>query len=487
MSLMQQIPKEFYRVFRTKNREHYFAILVELYKANVDSYYAFGLSKSTCRDIISETMVRMEMIWQEDEEEQEQVQEIDFYDRQLELRTPTARSLSNLIQWGWLREEYDERQNEEILTFPEYSQMFVELLWQLSLEGDDQERESIMSIYSLLYTFHKDKDNNNEILKNAWKTSKRLTQLLTNMQDGMRTYFDKLSNQKNFLGIQQVLLQEINNNNSEKYAMLTTSDSFYRYKEQVKELVSDILSENEDYSMEIRERWMLAEPDSLEGKKLQRKLDKTQETNDYIVRIEREFDTIEQKYNKLIEQKAIFAQRALARVHFILQEGVEDSDNVATLVKLISSRLDGEIILEELRDRLSFSKPHTQFGEKSLYQKKNAVDRVFTPHAVEERKQEEEDMTAYIPKPLYSGAQLNAFRKKNTVGGRFVVSEDTIQDTSDLEKLMLLWQQITNDTEDVGEDKVKLGMEIHKQISDQQVVSYTKLVIEEDMDVGIYE
>ena len=236
--------------------------------------------------------------------------------------------------------------------------MFVELLWQLSLEGDDQERESIMSIYSLLYTFHKDKDNNNEILKNAWKTSKRLTQLLTNMQDGMRTYFDKLSNQKNFLGIQQVLLQEINNNNSEKYAMLTTSDSFYRYKEQVKELVSDILSENEDYSMEIRERWMLAEPDSLEGKKLQRKLDKTQETNDYIVRIEREFDTIEQKYNKLIEQKAIFAQRALARVHFILQEGVEDSDNVATLVKLISSRLDGEIILEELRDRLSFSKPH---------------------------------------------------------------------------------------------------------------------------------
>ena len=61
MSLMQQIPKEFYRVFRTKNREHYFAILVELYKANVDSYYAFGLSKSTCRDIISETMVRMEM------------------------------------------------------------------------------------------------------------------------------------------------------------------------------------------------------------------------------------------------------------------------------------------------------------------------------------------------------------------------------------------------------------------------------------------
>lgn len=66
------------------------------------------------------------------------------------------------------------------------------------------------------------------------------------MQDGMRSYFDELSSQKHFIGIQQVLVEEINNSDSKKYAILTTTDSFYRYKEAVKELISEILNENDE-------------------------------------------------------------------------------------------------------------------------------------------------------------------------------------------------------------------------------------------------
>ena len=62
----------------------------------------------------------------------------------------------------------------------------------------------------------------------------------------MRSYFDELSSQKHFIGIQQVLVEEINNSDSKKYAILTTTDSFYRYKEAVKELISEILNENDE-------------------------------------------------------------------------------------------------------------------------------------------------------------------------------------------------------------------------------------------------
>ena len=72
MSLMKQIPKDFYRVFRTKNREYYFAILVELYKANMEEYYTFGMTKNECRDVVNETMASLKIVWQEDEEEQEE-------------------------------------------------------------------------------------------------------------------------------------------------------------------------------------------------------------------------------------------------------------------------------------------------------------------------------------------------------------------------------------------------------------------------------
>ena len=75
--------------------------------------------------------------------------------------------------------------------------------------------------------------------------------MLANMQESMRGYFDELSRQKSFLGIQEVLVKEINNSDSKKYAILTTTDSFYRYKEAVKELIDQNLVENEDRYQEI--------------------------------------------------------------------------------------------------------------------------------------------------------------------------------------------------------------------------------------------
>lgn len=481
MSLLQQIPREFYNLFRTKNREYYFEILIALYQANMEEYHRFGMAKNTCRDRINETLVRLQIVWQEDEEENEQ--ETEESGEQMEIRTPAARSLANLIKWGWLREDYDEQLNEEILTFPEYSRMFVELFWELGLDSDSQERESIMAVYSLLYTYHMDKDHNNDILKNAWKTSRRLTLLLNNMQDGMRAYFDKLSAQRNVLGIQEVLVQELSNSDSKKYVMLTTTDSFYRYKEQVKELISNILEENESKSQEIRERWMVAEPDSKEAKILERKMKIYGETSEYMVHIEREFDSIEKKYNHLIEQKAVFAQRALARVRFMLQEGIEENENVAALIKLVSERLDGEKIVEELRERMTFSRPFHQMAERSLYQKRSAVERKFLPKPVEKTKEEPEEMTEFVPKPLYSGQELQEFRRKNTIGGRFMVTEESIEGMEDLEKLMLLWQQVTRDTREDAEDHITLGKEITRELSGSHSVTFTQLMIEEDSDV----
>ena len=122
MSLLKQIPKEFYNLFRTTNREYYFEILIDLYQANMEEYHTFGMDKNTCRDRINETMVRLQIVWQEDEEENEQ--ENQELGEQMEMRTPAARSLANLIKWGWLREDYDEQLNEEILTFPELRRSF---------------------------------------------------------------------------------------------------------------------------------------------------------------------------------------------------------------------------------------------------------------------------------------------------------------------------------------------------------------------------
>ena len=137
------------------------------------------------------------------------------------------------------------------LSFPEYSQLYVELFKKLQSGEDSRERESILSIYSALFTYQAEHEKNNGILRSALATSKNLETLLSNMQNGMRTYFDVLSASKNFIEIQQVLVEEINNSDSQKYAILTTTDSFYRYKESVKELVSQILSQHDLMKTEL--------------------------------------------------------------------------------------------------------------------------------------------------------------------------------------------------------------------------------------------
>lgn len=152
---------------------------------------------------------------------------------------------------------------------------------------------------------------NNDILKNALYTSKNLGQLLSNMQDGMRAYFDELSRMKDFIGIQKVLIKEINNSDSRRYAILTTTDSFYRYKEAVKELISKILNQNDDRRAELEGILSQTTPGTFERKRYEYSVEYCDKAGELVYKVEHEFDLIERKYNKLIEQKTILQRGRL--------------------------------------------------------------------------------------------------------------------------------------------------------------------------------
>ena len=52
--------------------------------------------------------------------------------------TPSA-ILNTLIRWGWIKSDYDEQLNTYILSFPEYSQLYVELFKKLQSGEDSRE------------------------------------------------------------------------------------------------------------------------------------------------------------------------------------------------------------------------------------------------------------------------------------------------------------------------------------------------------------
>ncbi len=466
MILKKQIPKDFYKLFRTKNRDAYMQFLVALYEENNEVYASLGLTTEECRAIIEDSIQRMGIVWEEEELEEEEE-----FDTLFSGMSPSG-ILNRLIRWGWLKSDFDEKLNTDVISFPEYSQLYAELFQKLQSEDDGKERESILSIYSALFTYHSDVEKNNDILKSALRTSKNLGQLLSNMQDGMRSYFDELSNQKNFIGIQEVLVEEINNSDSRKYAILTTTDSFYRYKEAVKELISQILNENETKRERLMREKQQLEVGSLAARRLQYSLEYCEDASRIVYRVEREFDLVERKYNKLIEQKTIFAKRALARIHYILQEGAGEEDNTVKFINLLDRSAKREQILEEMRDRIRLTTQFKNITDSSFSARRDRGDNEFTPVVLEtEESAGKQVMTDFVPKPLYTRKQLAEFRNRNMQNGSFMATEDTVQSVEDLEKLLFLWQEETENR--LGEDTVCVDGEIRG----KDGFTYSKLVI----------
>ena len=278
------------------------------------------------------------------------------------------------------------------------------------------------------------------------------------MQNGMRTYFEELSQSKNFMEIQQVLVDEINNSDSKRYAILTTTDSFYRYKEAVKELISRILYDNEQRKMQISVQLSRTAIDSVAYTRLEQSLNYYDEAAGMVYRIEREFDMIERKYNKLIEQKAVFARRALARIRYIFQEGAHDEDNILKLLHLLDTSPRREELMDKLGERIKLTVPYKIFDDDSMYKRREGADPQFHPLTAEEQSdQSRSEITDFVPKPLYTRKQLHAFRDKNMKDGVFRTTKDTVNSIEDLEKIMFLWQETTENQSDV--DVVDLGGE----------------------------
>ena len=474
MILKKKIPNDFYKLFRTKNREAYMQFVTAIYEENNEVYASLGLTQEECALIIENTIEKSKIVWQEEDD----MEEGETPDALFPSDSPSG-MLNHLIRWGWLKSDFDEKLNTCVISFPEYSQLYVELFKKLQSDDDSRERESMLSIYSALFTYHSDNEKNNDILKSALRTSKSLGQLLSNMQDGMRSYFDELSSQKHFIGIQQVLVEEINNSDSKKYAILTTTDSVYRYKEAVKELIDQNLAENELRQQELEQKifsMSTAERETLTGIRLQRALTRCEEASDLIVQIEREFDAVEKRYNRLIEQKTIFASRAAARIRYLLQEGDRREDKTLQLVNLLSRSDKKEEIIQDLAEKIQVTSPFRVITEKSLYTRRDSDKEAFAPAAVQKPVEEPENgLEEFVLKPLYTHREIDRFRRQHMKHGVFEADSKDIQSVEDLEKLFFVWQEATELAE--GKQKIEVGEELVSQ--GDTGFKFSRLTIEE--------
>lgn len=444
MALKDQLPEGFYKLFASKYREYYIRFLLALFHETAGLYSALSLTEGQVRAVIEEQMEGEGMVFLEEPEEEGE--NLTF------IPTP-ARFLGNLLSWGWMVREFDERTNEYFYGFPGYSLIWLELFEKLEEPEEDVSHESMRSVYSCLSTYLRDGDQDLEILKDGLKAARRLLQLLSNMQSGLAAYYDRLSAQKEVKGIQKVLVEEMNDRDSRKYAILTSADSFYRYKEAVKERIQEIFEEYEKRREKLEgengPETGLREENEETLRLRERRIARTREGDGLAGRILKEFERIEVKYNQLIEQKGVFAARANARIQYLMREGRDGEDDLLRLLALLRSGEHRQEILADLGAAMNLTAPERLMTGDSFYSPREER-REFAPSP----KQEEsgpENLEDFVVKPEYSQKEIEEFIRQNTRDGRFQVTEHTVNQVEDLEKLLLVWRDGA-----LGED----GMEI---------------------------
>lgn len=122
MILKKKIPNDFYKLFRTKNREAYMQFVTAIYEENNEVYASLGLTQEECVLIIENTIEKSKIVWQEEDD----MEEGETPDALFPSDSPSG-MLNHLIRWGWLKSDFDEKLNTCVISFPEYSQLYVEL------------------------------------------------------------------------------------------------------------------------------------------------------------------------------------------------------------------------------------------------------------------------------------------------------------------------------------------------------------------------
>lgn len=195
----------------------------------------------------------------------------------------------------------------------------------------------------------------------------------------------------------------------------------------------------------------------LQLRRLERAVKSCDEAMNIICRIEREFDAVERRYNKLIEQKTLFASRAAARIRYILMEGAMEEDPAAALAKILSRSKDSQEILQKLSGRMHLTEPFRVITGQSLSRRRNMEKAEFIPQAVSQSK-EHGELDEFVLKPLYTRQEIAEFYRKHEKDGTFTVTGDTVRSMEDLEKLFFVWQDAVEIAEDTR--KITIGPEL---------------------------
>lgn len=381
-------------------------------------YSNYYLSREVCIQTLNEHFSRRSVALLQDE-----------YEGELDVLEPMAtRVLGWLLRTGWLRKVEDYNSLTTNIIIPDYAAVMIEAMEKLTTEEEDATQVYIQNVYAILFSLRHDPRASVSLLDTALINTRKLNKALQDMLHNMDKFFGSLLEQQKYGELLRDHLERyVQEVVQKKYHILKTSDNFYIYKADIKKWLG-LMREDEEWLAGMCRRSMgrgQREADILE------KLDL----------IERGFDDIEHRIANMDKEHSKYVRATVSRLNYLLNEDDDMKGLVVQLLNRIAAGDDREAMIAAVGERMNLSQVDI-LSNQSLY-KRRRKKADFQEGLEEEEAQEELSREELLDlnkiKKRYSKKQIEEFIGSHMKDGMFEVTEDTVREQEDFEKLILAY------------------------------------------------
>lgn len=420
MKMRFEIPDGFWSLFRSVNRETYMEALLAINEEY--EYNNYFLTKEACIQVLSDKNARehFELLREEDENE---------FDL---LETTSSRILNWLLKKGWLKKIEDYSNLVVNIVIPDYAAIFIDAFERLTNEDIEETEVYIQNVYANLYSFKHDPRAGISMLRTTLVNTRRLNKVLQDMLHNMDKFFARLLDQESYGDVLSEHLEGfVEDMVQKKYHILKTSDNFYRYKTDIKNILKEI-RDDEQLIEKIRERAKAVK-------------DTKNDVLDLLDMIERGFDDIEHRISNMDREHTKYIRATVTRLNYLLSGQTDTKGLVIQLLNKMSAAddLDNMVLTAGKKMNLSFVEI---LSEKSLYKRRKGKKDFISHMAkekIEEDLQREDVLKLNKVQVRFSKKQIEDFIEEHMENEVMDTSNLTIDSDETFEKLILAYDLST--------------------------------------------
>lgn len=418
MNLFDKIPENFFSILVSKNKNIYIDALFVLRETFKQEML---ISKE---NIVARLINNLE----EEFENEDFSDEDDINELKDNNVSSKAYFLLRKLKWaGWIELEMQRDSFEEYIILPDYSIKFINLLYSIVEENQVEYNSYVFATYSSLKLASMQKSETYNAIITSYTNTIQLIDELKSLYNSLGRFHRKMSNQDNINDIINGHFFEYKEYSDEVIFPRFTRDSVPRYKAPIREMLNDILADEEQLTNAI--------DIASKNRKYKSRDEAESDILNKIRTMLEIYENIGITMDQIEQKNTDYVRASVQRIQYLL---TNDKELKGKLVNILKNSKK-EKVLEEMEKEIKLLRQE-YINKDSIYiRNSNDKRKQGEPMALKEEKAIDSKAFYEFAKSLenlYSNQKINEFMKMNFKDKPFINSKEIELNT--IEDLILL-------------------------------------------------